>query len=356
MSTHKLKIMFIFLLGILLLSAANLAAAEPLVCCDYSFEVNLSPDNPVVYNVVGTLCSRGSLEGKTVQLLVSGATYSRMYWDFPFQPDHYSYVHTATEKGYVTLNLERIGIGVSDHPDGNMVNVSSNAHVAHQVIQALRNGDVGGVAFGKVIIVGHSLGSVVSIELAAQYPGDVDGIILTGFIHNLNPDLIDIGLNNYFYPATLDPRFLGQFPNYDYFTTVPGSREMLFYYLPAANPDVIAVDEGNKETISLGELEETVDLFNDTTSLLIDVPVMAIIGEFDLIFCGGDVDCSDKDMVQSHEEEFFGPEACVQTFVVEDSCHDLNLHTNAHEAYAKMIHWADRMVGKGPGSPPESCW
>ena len=320
-------------------------------CQDHTFQVNLSPDDTTVYNVVGTLCSKGSPEGKTVQLLLSGGTYSRIYWDFTFQPRRYSYVRAATKRGYVTLNLERIGVGESDRPDGYLVDVESNAYVAHQVVQALRNGDVGGVAFDKVIAVGHSLGSLISVDLAANYPGDVDGLILTGFLHNLNPDFLDIAPNSY-YPATFDPRFLDQFPNFDYFTTIPGTRESLFYHPPTSRSRVIAVDEDTKETVSIGEFAFTLP-FAET--LQIDVPVMILVGEFDAVFCGGAVDCSSASEVEAYEADFFVPEACLQTKVVKRTGHGLNLHINARATFARMIHWANQKVGNGVNPPSQPC-
>jgi hypothetical protein len=69
--------------------------------------------------------------GKTVQLLLHGSTYARYYWDFPYQTAHYSYVRAATNRGYATFNLDRIGNGASDHPDGNLVDINSNAFVVH---------------------------------------------------------------------------------------------------------------------------------------------------------------------------------------------------------------------------------
>jgi pimeloyl-ACP methyl ester carboxylesterase len=52
------------------------------------------------------------------------------------------------------------------------------------------------VTFTKVVIGGHSGGSILAIGAASTYPEDVDGVLITGFIHNVNtearvPQLID---------------------------------------------------------------------------------------------------------------------------------------------------------------------
>lgn len=350
---HSMPILVcVLMLVFVIVGSDAVEAKEELTCHDYTLQVTLNPDDTTLYNVVGTLCSVGSPEGKTIQVLVSGATYSRIYWDFTFQPQHYSYVRTVTKQGYATLNLERIGIGVSDHPDGNLVDIQSNAYVVHQVIQALRNNNnADRMSFDKVIVVGHSLGSFMAVDLAANYPDDVDGVILTGFLHNLNPDFSTIALN-FFYPATFDERFLGQFPNLDYFTTIPGTRESLFYYSPTTNSQVVALDEETKETATVGEFAFTLPF---TTSLQIDVPVLITVGEFDQIFCGGAVDCSNAAGVQTYEDAFFGAAACLQTEVIHSAGHTLNLHTNAHATYAKMIHWADKRVGPDANPPSQPC-
>src|SRR3954451_13242460 len=189
------------LLSALLLPSGAWGAAGGLRCQEVTFAVNLSPSDATVYNVVGELCSRGSIHHKTIQVALHGATYSHLYWDFPFQPETYSYVRRATEAGYAVLNLDRIGIGQSDHPPADAVTIESNAYVVHQIVQALRAGDLVVPAFGRVraeriALVGHSLGSLISIQEAATY-GDVDGVVLTGLSHTITPALGDVS----FYPA-----------------------------------------------------------------------------------------------------------------------------------------------------------
>ena len=162
-------------------------------CEELSFPVTLSPGGANVYNVFGVLCSRGSIHHKTIQITLHGATYSHLYWDFPFQPETYSYVRRATAAGYAVLNLDRIGIGQSDRPPAADVTIPSNGYVVHQIVQALRGGDLVVPSFGRisadrVVLVGHSLGSVISIQEAATF-GDVDGVVLTGLSHTVTPAL-----------------------------------------------------------------------------------------------------------------------------------------------------------------------
>src|ERR1700759_686911 len=111
--------------------ASALAAQGALRGEDTSFAVNLSADDATVYHVYGELCARGGLAHKTIQVALHGATYGHLYWDFPYQPEVYSYVRWATASGYAVLNIDRIGIGRSDHPPADQVTVESNAYVVH---------------------------------------------------------------------------------------------------------------------------------------------------------------------------------------------------------------------------------
>ena len=52
---------------------------------------------------------------QTLQVLSHGDTLSRTYWDLP--PPAPSFVDYMTSQGYATLAYDRLGIGLSDHPD-----------------------------------------------------------------------------------------------------------------------------------------------------------------------------------------------------------------------------------------------
>src|SRR5216684_1024882 len=103
------------------------------------------------------------------------------------------------------FNFDRIGIGESDHPLPELVTIQSNAYVLSQLISDLKTGAYGGSAFQKVLLVGHSVGSAISIaEAANPQEAHADGIILTGFLHVVDPSVL-VTLANDTYPANLDP-------------------------------------------------------------------------------------------------------------------------------------------------------
>jgi pimeloyl-ACP methyl ester carboxylesterase len=325
------------------------AQADPggLRCSDVTFPVTLAPGDTTIYNVFGVLCARGSLHDKTIQIALHGATYSHLYWDWPYQPALYSYVRIATEAGYAVLNIDRIGVGRSDHPSPDAITIDANAYVVHQIVQALRGGDRVVPGFGRtraerVALVGHSLGSVIAIDEAATY-GDVDGVALTGVSHTVTSHLGDVS----FYPANLDPRFAGQNLPDDYFTTTPGTRG-IFYQAPFFDPNVLAVDEQNKETVTLAELNTAVPALSLSTG--IHVPVLIAVGDLDQAFCN-EPSCSASGSLGA-EAGFFAPDACLETRVIPFSGHVVNLHFSAPFTFFTLLDWMDRRVGRNPNAPP----
>ena len=337
----------------LLVPSAVRAEAGGLRCKEVSFPVTLSPSGVDVYNVFGVLCSRGSIHHKTIQIALHGSTYSHLYWDWPYQPETYSYTRRATAAGYAVLSIDRVGIGRSDHPPAAEVTIGANAYVVHQIVQSLRGGDLVVPSFGRiraerVVLVGHSLGSLISIQEAATY-GDVDGVVLTGLTHTVTPVLGEIFA--ILYPASLDPRFAGSGIPDGYLTTLPGERT-LFYYLPSADPAVIAIDEQTKETVTGAELDTAFPAL--ALSSGIHVPVIVVVGDLDLAFCNAP-SCSESGSINT-EPGFYPPDACAEAVAVPGAGHDLNLHIQAPLAYDAVLEWMDRRVGSDPRvAPPEPC-
>jgi pimeloyl-ACP methyl ester carboxylesterase len=337
----------------LLVPAAGLADPGGLRCEELSFSVNLSPTDAQVHQVFGVLCSRGGIHHKTVQVVLHGATYSHLYWDWPFEPEIYSYMRLATAAGYAVLDVDRIGIGRSDHPPAAAVDLASNAYVVHQIVQALRGGGLVVPAFGRiraerVALVGHSLGSLISMQEAATY-ADVDGVVLTGISHTVTPVLGTAAAA--FYPASLDPRFAGRNIPDGYLTTLPGQRT-IFYYPPFFDLRVVAVDEQNKETATVAELNTGLAALALTGG--IHVPVLVVVGDFDLAFCNSP-SCSASGSLAS-EPSFYPPDACAEAVAIPASGHVLNLHFSAPLTYVTVLAWMDRRVGSDPeDAPPEPC-
>lgn len=334
---------------LLALHAAPAAAAPHERCHEVVFPVALAADQPSDLQIHGWLCARGSVEHNTVQVLVHGGSYDHNYWDFPFEPETYSYVEALTDAGYATLNLDRLGDGISSHPSGTALTMHTGAFALHQVIQALRSGSLVVPALGRIRaerieLVAHSFGSFIASIESSTY-NDVDGLVLSGFSHTAGPGIAV--LNASLIPAPLDPKFATSGLGFDYFTTAPGTRASFFYYAPNADPAVIAVDEELKQTVTLGELMDIFPSYSSTLGL--QVPTLVAVGDFDDLNCEPP-SCSASGSLAG-EASFYPAVPSLDVEIVPNSGHDLNLHRNAAAFFSLVRSWSDQHVGASTKRP-----
>lgn len=345
--------------------AFGLVQREPLVdaappdkgpqCEEVLFPVALTAGGPTDHTAVGWLCSRGPIANKTLQVLVHGATYDHNYWDWPYKPDIYSYVRAATNAGYATLALDRLGHGESSRVNpGAVLDLNKGAFAIHQIIQEMRAGTLPTEAFGtvgvaRVLLVGESIGgNLVWLEAGTYH--DVDGLIVASSAH-----VFSVGFQNivkYTVPVETDPRLKSRgFPP-DYFTTKQGTRGLLFYYTPNAESVVIQKDEILKQTITLGENTSVGPTL--PVSLQVDVPTLITVGDFDFLFCTPP-SCTATHSLDN-ETANYGPNTCAELVIMPDAGHNLNLHKNAPAYFAIVREWANRRVGASSlAPPPQPC-
>lgn len=138
------------------------------------------------YNISTTLCwpAGSSIERvHTLQILVHGLGLDKSYWDMG---PGYSYVDAAVSAGYATLAYDRLGVGLSDHPDPiHVVQAFVDVEIQHALVTLARHSNITRKAFKRVVGVGHSYGSIVSLGHTAKYPKDFDAVILTGMSTSL---------------------------------------------------------------------------------------------------------------------------------------------------------------------------
>lgn len=275
-----------------------------------------------------------------VQLLVHGYSYSRYYWDFPHQPDTYSYVRVADRAGYATLAIDRLGDGRSTRPAGRRLTWSTAALTVAQVVTALRDGSLG-TRFEKVVLVGHSYGSVTSYLVASRHPG-VDALIITGAAHRVNlARITQLLLNSP--QARRYPELGVTDPLY---TTTRRDWRHFMYHAPNADPAVIALDEQLKQTAGVLELPSALSYLVNGVSRNTNIPSLTVIGDRDTIFTGwGAADCSSTAALAEFERPFYGPDATVEAMVIPGGGHDINLERTAPMVYERMTGFVDRHLG-----------
>jgi pimeloyl-ACP methyl ester carboxylesterase len=210
--------------------------------------------------------------------------------------------------------------------------------VLHQIVQVLRSGQLG-TAFPKVVTVGHSLGSLISMMEAGTYH-DVDGVVLSGISHSF----VTLGvavLFPDFVPTQIDPVLAKRNLPLGYVTTRVGTREQHFYYAPTADPAIVALDEATKETGTAAELATIPTAL--PLSLQITAPVVIINGDRDQLICG-DQPCSSP-LNPFHTERLFYPQArSYDEVLLPQSGHDITLQTNAPAFDAAVAGWVSRVV------------
>jgi len=288
--------------------------------------------------VAGSLCWSGAAPSPTVQILLAGATYNRSYWDFPHQPDVYSYVRRAAAAGYTTLALDRPGTGASSHPSGALLTNATEASAVHQVVNAARLGKLSPTPFTRVLLAGHSYGSVIAWYEAATY-SDVDALLITGMAHEFQPTaaipgaaaLIPQSSDSHFATRPFDPTYL---------TTRSGFRQVLWHG-DHDDPSVISADEATKDTVTTAELADTLVAQAAPTTDAITVPVLAAAGQQDLAYAAA----------ISHEAAHYPHSPCVAIHLQPDAGHDLNLSPHAPDWFTAALAWATHALAP-TGTPP----
>lgn len=314
------------------------ATLTSLTCTDVHIPVTISDGSSG--SIAGRLCT--PVGATSVQLLLHGITFGQYYWDLPFQPENYSYVTAANRAGYATLSIDRLGVGGSYHPFSGLVTLENNASTAHQVIQALRSGRVGGRAFKKVVLVGHSFGSVVAFLTVGRYQ-ETDALVVTGASHQ--PNVINAATRIQTGPAAQDPKFAGSGLDIGYLTTKPGTRGV-FYNTQNTDPAVIILDEQLKQTETVEEGITALPELLLNHSRNINIPVFAVNATDEPFYCNGllTADCSSAAALVGSERPFYGPRATLEALVVPNAGHAVTLARSAPQTLKAIQTWVSQHV------------
>lgn len=338
------------LLGLLLtigwtpFSTAHAFAADSSYgnCRNVQLKVALAVNQPTSQTIAATYCEPNawSTGPREVDVMTPGATYNSSYWNWPVDPALYSYVDKTLGAGRATFDYDRIGTGASSHPRSTDIAIDNEAYILHQIVSWLRNS----LAYSQVNLIGHSLGSVISIQEAGLYQ-DVDRVIVTGLLH---VPAVGAGfastLLSLVYPAVFDSQYVGERLDLDYLTTIPGDRSLDFYSA-AADPAVIAYDEAHKDVVPLTDLTSLATTWALPADLnvsdRITAPVLVVIGQQDAIFCTAPplVGCAQPAELLAVESPYYAAAASLTVDAVSDTGHDIALHPSADRSFALINQW-----------------
>lgn len=291
------------------------------------------------WHLSGWLTVPDNLCRDELHILVHGAGADHRYWDWPMEPARYSYVTWAADRGIATLNLDRVGCGHSSRPPGMEVTVGAQGDGIAQVIGAIRNGQITGMPeFPRIVLVGHSIGSVICGTSVADHRGP-DALVLTGYLPvdgtaEMGDELFDFA----FVPAAEGKPELAGLVDGDYLVPREGlGVDELRFWGPATDPAVMAFDGAIKGAATKAELRDAAlagPLIRSVT-----VPTLAVVGEHDALLIDktlGETTTFDtiKRVHDSVADNF-------DFEVVPGAGHMQCLQHNAHDTYAAIERWLD---------------
>lgn len=285
------------------------------------------------YDIAATLCMPGYTNGSeptTVQFLTHGVGFDRYYWDFA---PGYSYVDYAATKGYATFLYDRLGVGQSAKPDPvSVVQTPLEVAIAVQLIEQLRAGAFGGIAFEKVVGVGHSFGSIITQAITASSPSSIDAAVLTGFSGNSSglPGFIS-GVNLAIAAQNNPYRFNNLSTGYLVSDNAIGNQ-IAFFHAPGFDPAILAAAEAQKGSVTIGELFSMSAVGGPATNYTGAVAV--VDGAEDLPFCSGN--CSYPANLAAAVTPALYPRlnGTNNYYLQPNAGHGLTLHYSAVEGFA----------------------
>jgi pimeloyl-ACP methyl ester carboxylesterase len=272
-----------------------------------------------------------------LQILVHGAGGDHRYWDWPREPATYSYVEWCAQRGVATLNVDRIGCGSSVRPPASEVTVDAQAHALVQVAEAVRAGLPGCDPFDQVVLVGHSMGSVVAGAAACLAP-PVDAVVLTGYLPvdggvELGDELFDFA----FEPASGGlPGLLGLVGD-GYLVAKDLGTDDLLHWAPTADPDNVEAEKLMKGPATRAELRDAAVVGAALRESTIDT--LVVVGQHDALLIDGTLGEPDVFATVEHVRAKCG--ANFEFVVIPDAGHVLNLHRNAHTSFTPIRDWLD---------------
>ena len=303
--------------------------------------VAITPGRDTEYRIHADLHEPENNDSGAIQVLLHGGLFNRLHWDFPYNPERYSYVRYMAEAGWPCLAMDRIGNGESSRPPSSEVSLPNSAYTVHQIVQALRTGEIGGTAYERVVLVGHSTGSAVASIEANRY-GDVDGLLLTGWAHGI-PDMGDFKGWTWHCPTSEEPKFRHLNLDEGYITIRPGAIGPAFYNVEATEPKVLEVEEEIKDTYCILE-GATIPFSLDTHNFR--GAVFIANGMLDPYPFAKDRSAARSSAAASaFELPHWHPDVDLQTLILPRQGHVLNT-TAGHVFFNYALAWANAFVGR----------
>ena len=297
--------------------------------------------------ITGDLCAPQNGNGSML-LLVAGGGENADYWNMPGLAS-YSLVTAAAKQGFATFAIDRIGTGRSTFPSSStQVTYAAQVATVDQVASALRHKrSLFGATWNDVIGIGHSLGSGTLAGVAANHPGDLDAMVLTGYGAAVTPQTLQLDKLYQVAARTVTQRWASLDPGY--VTVTPNAVEKIgLLYGPDTSDTALAAASTHQGTLSDTELSSRPQgAAASEQSARITIPVLVADGQYDRHYCeGNDVnaapslkpECQSPTAFDAYEKQLL-PNACLASGLIANSGHAIQEEKAAPTANAMYLAW-----------------
>lgn len=190
-----------------------------------------------------------------------------------------------------------------------------------------------GKSFNRIILVGHSYGSVIGNAQATNHPDDIAAFILTGYAVSGIPVAVDLP-QTVLVPANVySPRFANRAVGYLVTSSQLGRRGYLWGRDGTFDPAVFQTDFDSMDPVGLGELLSIEGGLKEAP--VSTAPVYIVTGSADDVFCLAATCGSGPLSPQAQACSLFPKASACDYFIPEGTGHMISLHYSAQTSFQK---------------------
>ncbi|ETN44842.1 uncharacterized protein HMPREF1541_09717 [Cyphellophora europaea CBS 101466] len=276
-----------------------------------------------VYTIAGTFCEPSNEGSNTLLVATHGGGYDRAYWHPGVQHEKYSFVDFAIAKGFSIFYYDRVSTGKSQIISGYVAQISNQGAILKGIVEHARAGQFPSPASNKVVLVGHSIGSIVSNSVLRSDPALIDAAILTGVAYYGVDSSRSLQSRQSRVANAVDPIKYDKLDGaYNFAVDKYANAENFFKY-PYYDQEVLQWAEEYKVPSSI--VEDLTVRATNTTSPEFEGPVLIMSGEYDFVACEGYC----PGVIEKGASEMFPVSKNLVTYSHPNSGHSINLGLNA---------------------------
>ncbi len=295
------------------------------------------------YKIAGIYCEPTGPAHGVLEVIVHGLSYNKSMWTGLGYGQQYNWPLYAASQGYHSLTIDRLGHGDSEPSldPWTIVQVPIQIEIHHQLVKAIKKGGHASPlprSFSKLVYIGHSFGSGFGTAMADHYPGDFQGLVLTGFSAHINSTILpELDLQP---AAVVSPSRYGG-ANLGYVTTGTVAARRQVFYSGDYDPAIPVGDFLFQDTMSTGEIGTFIDNFPSPIPQYTGA-VMVVAGQDDALACNDPALTCDEAL--NSTAAVFPNAAAFGYYAPPNTGHDLTLHRTAPTTFKVIHEWIEENV------------